>query len=150
MIRANDLIWVHDYHLMCLPAQLRARNLRNPIGFFLHIPFPSPDVLASVPEAAGLIRDLLHADLLGFQTDRDLENFVAAAETFADAVSSGDGWLLAAGRRVRSAFFRRRSRRSPLPRWPGWLRSPRRDGFGGAWTGKRSSSASTAWTRQRA
>jgi trehalose 6-phosphate synthase len=105
IIRPHDLIWIHDYHLMCLPALLRARQVRNPIGFFLHIPFPSPDVLASVPEAAGLIRDLMHADLLGFQTDRDRDNFAAAAETLAGASSSGDGRLRAAGHRIRLGIF---------------------------------------------
>ena len=97
LIRPNDLIWVHDYHLLAMPALLRARNLRNPIGFFLHIPFPAPDVLSAAPDAAGLIRDVLAADLIGFQTDRDAENFAAAAQTFAGA--DGYSGELAACRR---------------------------------------------------
>lgn len=105
LIRPNDLIWVHDYHLMGLPALLRARHVRNPIGFFLHIPFPAPDVLATVPEAAGLVRDLMHADLLGFQTERDLDNFVSAAQTFAGAGGVEDGVLRGAGHRVRLGVF---------------------------------------------
>ena len=56
-----------------------------PIGFFLHIPFPSPDVLASVPEAGALVRDLLASDLLGFQTQNDLDNFAEAAVRLAGA-----------------------------------------------------------------
>ena len=64
---------------MAMPAMLRARGVSAPIGFFLHVPFPAPDMLASVPEAGSLIRDLLSADLLGFQTTNDLENFAAAA-----------------------------------------------------------------------
>ena len=79
LLRPTDLIWIHDYHLMAMPAFLRARGVDAPIGFFLHIPFPSPDMLASVPEAGALIRDLLSADLLGFQTANDVENFAAAA-----------------------------------------------------------------------
>jgi trehalose 6-phosphate synthase len=104
-LRPDDLIWVHDYHLLPLPALLRARTVRNPIGFFLHIPFPGPDVLATVPDMAALIRDLTAADLIGFQTDKDLENFVAAAQTLAGALGYGDGWLSMPGRRVRLGVF---------------------------------------------
>jgi trehalose 6-phosphate synthase len=105
LLRPDDLIWVHDYHMLPLPALLRARGVRSPIGFFLHIPFPADDVLASAPEAASLVRDLLAADLIGFQTDRDLENFASAAQAVAGAVSSSDGWLQIAGRRVRLGVF---------------------------------------------
>lgn len=105
LIRPNDLIWVHDYHLLAMPALLRARNLRNPIGFFLHIPFPAPDVLSAAPDAAGLIRDVLAADLIGFQTDRDAENFAAAAQTFAGADGYSGEWLHVGGRRVRLGVF---------------------------------------------
>ncbi len=105
MLRPDDLIWVHDYHLMALPAMLRARHVRNPIGFFLHIPFPGPDVLASVSEMPALIRDLLAADLIGFQTDRDAENFAAAAQAMAGALDYTDGWLHLGGRRVRLGVF---------------------------------------------
>jgi trehalose 6-phosphate synthase len=105
LLRPHDLIWVHDYHLLALPALVRARQVRNPVGFFLHIPFPSPDVLAAAPEVASLIRDMLAADLIGFQTDRDLENFAAAAQTFAGAAGFGDGWLHTGGRRVRLGVF---------------------------------------------
>jgi trehalose 6-phosphate synthase len=47
LLRPTDLIWIHDYHLMPLAASLRARGVKNPIGFFLHIPFASPDVLGA-------------------------------------------------------------------------------------------------------
>ncbi len=79
LLRPTDLVWVHDYHLMAMPTLMRRRGVTAPIGFFLHIPFPSPDMLASVPEAGALIRDLLAADLLGFQTANDVDNFAAAA-----------------------------------------------------------------------
>jgi len=105
LLRPDDLIWVHDYHLMTMPAMLRARHVRNPIGFFLHIPFPGPDALASVSEMPALIRDLLSADLIGFQTDRDAENFAAAAQALAGALDYVDGWLHLPGRRVRLGVF---------------------------------------------
>ncbi len=105
LLRANDLIWIHDYHLMAMPALLRARSIQAPIGFFLHVPFPAPDILASVPEAANLVRDLLAADLLGFQTPNDLENFANAAMTLAGAVRQSSGGLQVDGRHVRLGVF---------------------------------------------
>ena len=65
LLRPTDVIWVHDYHLLPLAACLRARGVRNPIGFFLHIPFASPDVLGAAPEVAALDAQAgsLNADL---------------------------------------------------------------------------------------
>ncbi len=105
ILRPGDLVWVHDYHLMALPALLRARGVSAPIGFFLHIPFPSPDMLASVPESAALVRDLLDADLIGFQTDNDAENFAEAACRLGNAARAGGGWLSVGTRRVRLGVF---------------------------------------------
>ena len=105
LLRSTDIIWIHDYHLMAMPALLRARGVEAPIGFFLHVPFPSPDMLSSVPEAGVLIRDLLSADLLGFQTSNDLENFVAAAHRLAGAVRLSTGGLQLGERRVRLGVF---------------------------------------------
>jgi trehalose 6-phosphate synthase len=105
LLRPTDLIWVHDYHLMPLPAALRARGVRNPIGFFLHIPFCAPDVLAAAPEIAELVRDLLSADLIGFQTDNDVANFAAAAQMLAGAARGPGNSLFFAGRRVRLGVF---------------------------------------------
>ena len=105
LLRAGDLLWIHDYHLMAMPAMLRARGITAPIGFFLHIPFPSPDMLASVPEAGALIRDLISADLIGFQTANDVENFAEAAHRLAGATRMAGGWLHVDGRRVRLGAF---------------------------------------------
>jgi trehalose 6-phosphate synthase len=105
LLRPSDLIWVHDYHLMPLPSALRARGVRNPIGFFLHIPFCAPDVLAAAPEMTELVRDLLAADLIGFQTDNDVANFAAAAQMLAGAVRGPGNSLFFAGRRVRLGVF---------------------------------------------
>ena len=105
LLRPGDLIWMHDYHLMAMPAALRARGVVAPLGFFLHIPFPSPDLLASVPESAALVRDLLTADLLGFQTDNDADNFAEAAVRMAGAERGPSNGLLIGGRRVRLGVF---------------------------------------------
>ena len=105
LLRAGDMIWVHDYHLLALPSALRARGAAGPIGFFLHIPFPGADMLAKVPEAAALVRDMLAADLIGFQTENDARNFADAAIRLAGAERSAANFLLVAGRRVRIGAF---------------------------------------------
>jgi trehalose 6-phosphate synthase len=105
LLQRNDLIWVHDYHLMSLPAMLRARGVRAPIGFFLHIPFPSADLLANAPESATLLRDLLAADLIGFQTVDDMENFAAAAMRISGAARLSGNLLQLGSRRVRLGVF---------------------------------------------
>ncbi|HEU4878158.1 MAG TPA: trehalose-6-phosphate synthase, partial [Gemmatimonadaceae bacterium] len=80
LLRADDLIWVHDYHLIPLGARLRELGVRAPIGFFLHIPFPHIETLRVLPTHAELVRDLAGYDLLGFQTQSDLASFQSAAE----------------------------------------------------------------------
>ena len=105
MLQPNDVIWVHDYHLMALPSILRTRGVRAPIGFFLHVPFPAPDMLAAAPAAASLVRDLLAADLVGFQTSSDLEHFADAAQQLAGALRGSPTTLLLGSRRVQLGVF---------------------------------------------
>jgi len=76
--RPNDLIWVHDYHLMLLPQMLRERLRDAAVGFFLHIPFPSSEVFSVLPRREELLEGLLGADLLAFQTHTHLQQFRAA------------------------------------------------------------------------
>jgi alpha,alpha-trehalose-phosphate synthase [UDP-forming] len=73
----NDIIWVHDYHLMKVGRYLRERSVSSPIAYFHHIPFPSPDIFEKIPWRRELIEDLLSFSTVGFQTDRDRRNFVA-------------------------------------------------------------------------
>jgi trehalose 6-phosphate synthase len=79
LLRADDLIWVHDYHLIPLAAQLRDQGVRSPIGFFLHVPFPHFEVFRALPVHRELLRALLAYDLLGFQTEVDRQAFLGAA-----------------------------------------------------------------------
>lgn len=76
IIEKDDLIWVHDYHLIPIAGALRRRGHANRIGFFLHTPFPSPEVLTSLPKHEQLIPLLLQYDVVGFQTEGDAGNFV--------------------------------------------------------------------------
>lgn len=77
-VRAGDMVWVHDYQLALVPALLRRRVPGTRIGFFLHIPWPSPDVFRILPSRREILTGLLGADLLGFQTENDRQNFVHA------------------------------------------------------------------------
>lgn len=73
--RPDDLIWVHDYHLMHVAHELRALGVENRMAFFLHIPFPPLDIFAKLPWRDSVLRALLCYDLVGFQTARDRRNF---------------------------------------------------------------------------
>ncbi|HWK95452.1 MAG TPA: alpha,alpha-trehalose-phosphate synthase (UDP-forming) [Pseudolabrys sp.] len=75
VLRPDDVIWVHDYHLMPLAQMLRERGHKNRIGFFLHIPCPPPEILTGLPNHERLIPALCHYDLVGFQTENDANNF---------------------------------------------------------------------------
>jgi len=75
MLRADDRLWIHDYHLIPLGWMLRQAGVRAPLGFYLHVPFPSPDQLQTAPWRRKLAEDLAAYDFIGFQTHRDLANF---------------------------------------------------------------------------
>ena len=75
LIKPDDVVWVHDYHLIPLAWELRRRGVRARIGFFLHIPFPPADVLLAVPDHQWLIESLFSYDVVGFQTSGDVANF---------------------------------------------------------------------------
>lgn len=75
LLRPDDVIWVHDYHLIPFAQALRAAGLKNRIGFFLHIPFPASQVLVAIPPHRELVEALCAFDLLGFQTQVDLRAF---------------------------------------------------------------------------
>lgn len=77
--RPGDFIWIHDYHLMNVASELRRMKVTSRMGFFLHIPFPSPDIFLTLPWRESLLRALLEFDLIGFQTVRDQRNFVRCA-----------------------------------------------------------------------
>jgi len=76
LIEADDLVWVHDYHLLPLGERLRSRGLKNRIGFFLHIPWPPTRLFVSLPFHERLVRTMLDYDLIGFQTREWLESFL--------------------------------------------------------------------------
>lgn len=76
----DDFVWVHDYHLMLTASAMREAGVRARTGFFLHIPFPSPDVFEKLPWKQPILKSLLEFDVIGFQGDRDRTNFVSCLE----------------------------------------------------------------------
>jgi trehalose 6-phosphate synthase len=80
LLRPDDVIWVHDYHLIPLGVELRKLGVANRIGFFLHIPFPAKEVFLALPDHLALARALTHYDLIGFQTRNDVDAFLGYLE----------------------------------------------------------------------
>ncbi len=80
LLRPGDTIWVHDYHLIPLGAELRRLGVTAKLGFFLHIPFPHKDLWAALPWHAELLDALCAYDLVGFQTPDCDVNFREAIE----------------------------------------------------------------------
>ncbi len=91
LLRPDDVIWVHDYHLFGLAGALRDAGVLNRIGLFVHTPFPAPGVLMTVPAHAELVRLLCRFDLLGFQTEDDRTAFTDYVQRHGDghAVKTG-------------------------------------------------------------
>ncbi len=105
LIEPDDLIWVHDYHLLPFAQCLRELGVKNPIGFFLHIPFPTPEILRVVPPHEELVKFMCAYDVAGFQTEADKQAFVDYIERRGVGTASDDGMLHAHGRVVKVAAY---------------------------------------------
>jgi trehalose 6-phosphate synthase len=105
LLEPDDVIWVHDYHFFPFATALRRAGVRNRIGFFLHIPFPTPEVLSVLPRYRGLLANLADYDLVGFQTKSDLRAFLAGIADEADGSIAEDGSFSAFGRHSRAGAF---------------------------------------------
>jgi trehalose 6-phosphate synthase len=106
LLQDGDLVWVHDYHLIPLGGELRRAGVELPIGFFLHVPFPSFDVMRALPCYRAILRGLSLYDVVGFQTERDLWAFqdCLTQPEIAGAVHR-DGRVSAFGRTFRAEVF---------------------------------------------
>jgi trehalose 6-phosphate synthase len=105
LLRSDDIIWVHDYHLMPLAAELRAMGCRQRIGFFLHIPLPPQIILASIPQHEWLMRSLFAFDLIGLQSNQDRQHFESYVLGEAHGKALGDDTYQAFGQTVRCTAF---------------------------------------------
>ncbi|MGH8501037.1 MAG: bifunctional alpha,alpha-trehalose-phosphate synthase (UDP-forming)/trehalose-phosphatase [Gammaproteobacteria bacterium] len=95
-LKPDDLIWIHDYHLLLLPHMVREAAPHARIGFFLHTPFPSSAIFRLLPRREELLQGLLGADYLAFHTHAYLQNFrnsvlrILGFDSRMDRVQCGD------------------------------------------------------------
>lgn len=105
LLRPDDVIWVHDYHLIPLAAELRAMGCQQRMGFFLHIPLPPPLILAAVPEHDWLMRCLFAYDLVGLQSEADVAHFSRYVGTETPADILGEHEFRAYGKTLQVQSF---------------------------------------------
>ena len=100
LLQPDDLIWIHDYQLMTMAAELRALGVENRIGFFLHVPFVPPSLLQVLPPATELMAALSACDVIGFQTAGDVAAFLDNAAELLHAQPDSNNSYIYAGRHV--------------------------------------------------
>ncbi|GAB3637590.1 bifunctional alpha,alpha-trehalose-phosphate synthase (UDP-forming)/trehalose-phosphatase [Hymenobacter arcticus] len=100
----EDTIWIHDYQLLLLPEMLRKARPEASIGFFLHIPFPSQELIRVLPWREQLLRGMLGADLIGFHTFGYLRHFLSAVSHLL-GLPAQNGQIETASRTVRVDAF---------------------------------------------
>ena len=83
------LVWVHDYHLLLVPAMVRARRRDLRVGLFSHIPFPGPRLFGTLPWRRELLLGMADAHVIGFQTEDDVHNFQDAMHRFVGPLRRG-------------------------------------------------------------
>jgi trehalose 6-phosphate synthase len=108
-VAPGDLVWIHDYHLMGAARAMQEAGFTGRVAFFLHIPFPSPDLFMKLPWRSEILSALLAYDLVGLQTIRDRQNLIQCIRTLQpDAEVRGKGGVvsvLADGKEVRVGAF---------------------------------------------
>jgi len=105
LLGPDDAIWVHDYHLIPFAAELRRQGIENPVGLFLHTPFPVPALFEALPRHRLLLESLTAYDLVGLQTDLDLRALQSCVVDLAKGEVRPDGAIRAFGRRLRAGVF---------------------------------------------
>jgi len=105
LLREDDTIWIHDYHLVPLASMLRQRGIGCRMGFFLHTPVPSADLMMAMPEHRRMFSTLYAYDLLGFQTRRDKDRFQSYVRLYGGGRNVGEDVMEADGRRFRVGTF---------------------------------------------
>lgn len=105
LLRPDDTVWVHDYHLIPLGRILRESGVVSPIGFFLHTPFPPAEVFTAMRWYAELAGDLCRYDLVGLQSQRDYWNFCDLIEHELGGATTADGEISLGERTLRVGVF---------------------------------------------
>jgi trehalose 6-phosphate synthase len=96
--------WVQDYHFLALGAELRELGVTEPVGFFLHTPWPAHSIMEGVPHHRELIQAMLAYDLIGFQTEEDRDNFLGYVRANLELTVHDDVVISQYGR-TRAAVF---------------------------------------------
>ena len=105
LIQPNDLIWVHDYHLIPIARDLRRLGINNRIGFFLHTPWPVRQLLVTLPHHRRLVESMFAYDLIGFHTEEWLDLFRDYVVSEARGELDGHGGLECFDRKVQTGIF---------------------------------------------
>ncbi|EOY5375965.1 alpha,alpha-trehalose-phosphate synthase [Cronobacter dublinensis] len=105
LIEPDDNLWIHDYHLLPFASELRKRGVNNRIGFFLHIPFPTPEIFNALPTNTELLEQLCDYDLLGFQTENDRVAFLDCLASQTHLSTNSDGEHTAYGKTFRTKVY---------------------------------------------
>ncbi len=115
LLKSDDIVWIHDYHLIPLAAELRALGCQQRMGFFLHIPLPPPPMLAAIPQHAWLMERMFAYDVVGFQSQQDVGHFAGYVqlelgakrvfEQTVDMQEQGAQYFTALGRQVHVQAF---------------------------------------------
>jgi trehalose 6-phosphate synthase len=105
LLEPDDLVWVHDYHLIPCGAELKRLGAPQKLGFFLHIPWPPAELLLTLPENRALVRSLFAYDLVGFQTERDVRAFLDYVLHEGGGVVESDGRVSCFGRTIQVRAF---------------------------------------------
>jgi len=98
LIEPDDMIWIHDYHLIPMAKRLREKGLKNRIGFFLHIPWPAPALLMTLPRHKELVEALFDYDLIGLQNEDNANSLTEYILQVVDGVELPDGRISAFGK----------------------------------------------------
>jgi trehalose 6-phosphate synthase/phosphatase len=109
-LRPRDIVWVHDYHLAGVGRSLRNLGVKQPIGYFLHLPFPARECIARLPQRERFLRDLLAYDIVALQTRTFRRNFNSAVQAYVpgagvETVSDDVNLIRFEGRIVRVGNF---------------------------------------------
>ncbi|MBT0668359.1 alpha,alpha-trehalose-phosphate synthase (UDP-forming) [Novosphingobium profundi] len=105
LIDQDDLVWVHDYHLLPLGSLLRGKGVKNRMGLFLHTPWPPTRLLVSLPFHERLVESMLAYDVIGFQTEEWLGSFLHYLEKEMGLEIGTDGCIEYQGRRIVARAF---------------------------------------------
>jgi trehalose 6-phosphate synthase len=105
LIEPDDILWVHDYHLIPLARELRRRGVRNRIGYFLHIPWPARQLFVTLPRHRALVEALFDYDLVGFHTEDWLDAFEGYIRREVGGVVTPEGVASAFGKQMRVGVF---------------------------------------------